>query len=143
MEDKKKKIGRPTIVFSDENRQIIANAARIGMRNEDIVLLLQGVKDISVKTLKRNFQELLTEERGKAKYAILKTLYKMATSGQNTAATIFAAKTMCGINESHYEKISEGNIIDESDISDELKIDTKDPLEASKKYIEIMRGDKK
>jgi hypothetical protein len=136
-DDTKKPMGRPEIILTEETLKLVKNFAKIGLRVNDIVLLLKDIQPICKKTLTSKYGDIIREGRAHSKTAILNTLYHMATSGNNTSATIFAAKTICGIGE---------NMIDDLNIEHDLKeiesIGTKDPLQASKRYIQIMQGEK-
>lgn len=66
-----------------------------GIPQEEIALLL----GVTAKTLRKHFRKELTHGTVEAKAKVLETLYGMATSGKNTAATIFYVKTRCGVKE--------------------------------------------
>jgi hypothetical protein len=69
--------------------------AGLGMRHQDIAVVLE----IAEKTLRKHFRQELSRGAIEANAKVLQTLYAMATSGENTAATIFYAKTRCGLRE--------------------------------------------
>ncbi len=51
---------------------------------------------ISDKTLRKYFRDELRAAAIEANFQVIQTLFQMATSGKNTAASIFWAKTRCG-----------------------------------------------
>jgi hypothetical protein len=77
--------------------------AGLGMRHEDIAVVLE----IAEKTLRKHFHVELARGAIEANAKVLQTLYGMATSGENTAATIFYAKTRCGLRERAQERESQ------------------------------------
>jgi DNA-binding NarL/FixJ family response regulator len=89
-------MARPCFVPSAEQRRSVKAMAGLGLRHQDIALVLE----ISEKTLRKHFRSELTRGAIEANAKVLQTLYGMATSGENTAATIFYAKTRCGLRES-------------------------------------------
>jgi hypothetical protein len=88
-------MARPCFVPSAEQRRSVKAMAGLGLRHQDIALVLE----ISEKTLRKHFRSELTRGAIEANAKVLQTLYGMATSGENTAATIFYAKTRCGLRE--------------------------------------------
>jgi hypothetical protein len=88
-------MARPSFVPSVEQRRSVKAMAGLGLRHQDIALVLE----ISEKTLRKHFRSELTRGAIEANAKVLQTLYGMATSGENTAATIFYAKTRCGLRE--------------------------------------------
>lgn len=73
---------------TDEQRKIVQNLAGIGMPQDQIASLL----DICKMTLVKYFRPELTRGDAAATAKVAETLYKMATNGQNVAATIFWMK---------------------------------------------------
>lgn len=51
---------------------------------------------ISDKTLRKHFRDELRAAGIEANFQVIQTLFEMATSGKNTAASIFWAKARCG-----------------------------------------------
>jgi hypothetical protein len=92
-------MARPPFRPSAEQRRSVKLMAGLGMRHQDIALVL----DIAEKTLRKHFQQELALGAIGANAKVLQTLYGMATSGANTAATIFYAKTRCGLREKSHE----------------------------------------
>ena len=88
-------MARPGFQATEEQRKWVRGIASLGIPQEDIALLL----DITAKTLRKHFRKELTHGSIEAKAKVLETLYEMATSGKNTAATIFYIKTHCGLRE--------------------------------------------
>jgi len=77
----------------------------IGIPQDDIALLL----DVTPKTLRKYFRRELTHGAIEANAKVMETLFEMATSGDNTAATIFYAKTRCGWREKPRDEGREGD----------------------------------
>jgi hypothetical protein len=88
-------MGRPRFLATDEQRKWVKGISSLGIPQDDIALLL----DMTAKTLRKHFRKELTHGSVEAKAKVLETLYGMATSGKNTAATIFYVKTRCGLKE--------------------------------------------
>jgi hypothetical protein len=88
-------MARPAYEATDKSRKAVRILAGLGTRHEEIALML----DITPKTLRKHFREELDRGATEANAKVMETLYKMATSGKNTAAAIFWAKTRCGLRE--------------------------------------------
>ena len=88
-------MARGSFEASDEQRKWVRGMASLGIPQEDIAFLL----DVTAKTLRKHFRQELTQGRVEANAKVLETLYGMAISGKNTAATIFYIKTQCGLKE--------------------------------------------
>ena len=67
----------------------------LGFKQEEVALSL----DITAKMLRKYFQSELDLGALEANATVMDSLYKMAISGTNTAATIFWVKTRCGLRE--------------------------------------------
>ncbi len=67
----------------------------LGIRQEDIATLL----GMAPKTLRKHYRSELDLGAIEANAKVLESLFRMATSGKNTAATIFWVKTRCGMRE--------------------------------------------
>lgn len=67
----------------------------LGLKQEEIATLLE----ITPKTLRKHFRSELDRGALEANAEVMRSLFKMATSGKNTAATIFWVKTRCGLRE--------------------------------------------
>jgi hypothetical protein len=84
-------VGRPAFHATDEDRAKVARMSRLGIPQSQIAIVI----GITLPTLRKHFrQELIQAIETHLKVAT--TLFQMATSGTNTAATIFWAKTRCG-----------------------------------------------
>jgi hypothetical protein len=88
-------MARPSFSPAAEQRRSVKAMAGLGMRHQDIAVVLE----IAEKTLRKHFRVELARGGIEANAKVLQTLYGMATSGENTAATIFYAKTRCGLRE--------------------------------------------
>lgn len=88
-------MGRPSFQVTDEQRKWVRTMASLGIPQDDIALLLE----VTPKTLRKHFRKELTHGAIEANAKVMETLFAMATSGKNTAATIFYAKTRCGLRE--------------------------------------------
>jgi hypothetical protein len=88
-------MARPSFSPAAEQRRSVKAMAGLGMRHQDIAVVLE----IAEKTLRKHFRMELARGAIEANAKVLQTLYGMATSGENTAATIFYAKARCGLRE--------------------------------------------
>ena len=115
-----KVIGRPAFHATLEDRTRVARMCRLGIHQSQIAIVF----GIALRTLRRHFRlEIKAAREARPKPA--PSLYKMATSGKNTAATIFWAKTRCKfryggpppgdfeLDESQSEAISGDSHVDE------------------------------
>jgi hypothetical protein len=93
---------RPQLKPTDEQRRLVKSMAAMGIPHEDIALKI-GVR--SPKTIRKHFREELDLGATEANYNVTQTLYKMATSGECPAATIFWAKTRCRFRERHPDDV--------------------------------------
>jgi hypothetical protein len=89
-------MARPTITPTDEQRRIVKSMAGMGIPHEQIVQII-GYR--SPKTLRKHFRKELDVGAAEANYKVATTLFRMATSGECVAATIFWAKTRNGLRE--------------------------------------------
>lgn len=78
-----------------EHRATVEAMAAVGMTQEEIATVL----GIQRRALARHFREELDRAAIKADAKVLGTLFRMATSGTNPAATIFWAKVRRGWRE--------------------------------------------
>jgi hypothetical protein len=74
-------------------RRLVKSLAAMGTKQEDIARIL-GIR--SPKTLRKHYRQELDRGALEANHNVAQTLYKMATSGQRPAATIFWLKTRAG-----------------------------------------------
>ena len=81
---------RPELNPTEEQRRLVKSMAAVGVPHEDIARKV-GVR--SPKTLRRHFREELDMGMIDANYKVGKTLFELATGGQEVAATIFWVKT--------------------------------------------------
>src|SRR5260370_16416414 len=86
-------MARPSFTPSAEQRRSVKAIAGLGMRHQDIAVVLE----VAEKTLRKHFRVELARGAIEANAKVLQTLYGMATSGENTAATIFYANTRCAL----------------------------------------------
>jgi hypothetical protein len=83
-------MARPGFLPTHEQRGVVKSMAAMGIPHEQIALKIE-VR--SPKTLRKHFRNELNLGAMEANYKVMLTLYKMATSGEHPAATIFWAKT--------------------------------------------------
>jgi hypothetical protein len=81
---------------TEEQRRRVTLWAGLGMKQEQIARLV-GLH--STATLRKHFRAELLQGPVKAAMRVRKTLYQMATSGRNQAATMFWLKTRAGWSE--------------------------------------------
>ncbi|MBI0535675.1 hypothetical protein D9599_08825 [Roseomonas sp. KE2513] len=84
-------------VPTEEQRRTVRVMAGFGIPQPDIATLLE----IDPKTLRVHFRRELDRGSVEATVKVAQTLYQMATSGQNTAASIFWMKARAGWREKH------------------------------------------
>ncbi|WP_198384964.1 hypothetical protein [Roseomonas sp. KE2513] len=82
---------------TEEQRRTVRVMAGFGFPQPDIATLLE----IDPKTLRVHFRRELDRGSVEATVKVAQTLYQMATSGQNTAASIFWMKARAGWREKH------------------------------------------
>ena len=87
---------RPRFIPTEERRRTVKSMSGYGITQPEIATVL-GLR--SEKTLRKHFRAELDRGAIDAKTQILQTLYQMAISGKHVAATIFLAKTRCGLRE--------------------------------------------
>lgn len=75
--------------------ELVQQYAMVGIPQEDIAKVL----GITAKTLRKHYREELDVGAIKANAAVGGTLYRMATSGEHPACTIFWGKTKMGLRE--------------------------------------------
>lgn len=81
---------RPKFSPTDDQRRLVKSMAAIGIPHEDIALKI-GVR--SAKTLRKYFRDELDLGQIEANCKVGQTLFKLATSGECPAATMFWHKT--------------------------------------------------
>ena len=77
---------------TDVNRLKVSRMAGMGLTQEQIATVF----GITAKTLRKHYRKELTASAIEANFKVAETLFQMATSGTNVAASIFWAKTRCG-----------------------------------------------
>ncbi|MFC0386865.1 hypothetical protein [Muricoccus vinaceus] len=80
-----------------EQRRTVRVMSGFGIPQTDIATLLE----IDPKTLRLHFRHELDRGAAEATVKVAQTLFSMATSGQNTAASIFWMKARAGWREKH------------------------------------------
>jgi hypothetical protein len=93
--------GRPPFVPTDEQRGMVQELAALGTKHEDICRFVKWPdgRQIGLTTLKQCFAHELEFGRAEANAKVAHTLFKMATSGDQPAATFFWLKTRAGWRE--------------------------------------------
>jgi len=84
--------GRRSFAPTPDDRLKVSRMAFMGMLQTQIATVF-GISD---KTLRKHFRDELRTAGIEANFRVIQTLFEMATSGKNTAASIFWAKTRCG-----------------------------------------------
>ena len=82
-------MSRPSFQATEEQRRMVKTMAALGTRHEDIAAIV----DITPKTLRKHFRQELTRGAIEANAKVGQTLFSMATSGRNIAATIYWERT--------------------------------------------------
>jgi hypothetical protein len=88
----KSKIGRRAYQPTTEDRLKVSRMCALGTPQYQIAIVM----DMAPRTLRKHFRKELTEAAIEANFKVADTLYTMATSGKDIAATIFWAKTRNG-----------------------------------------------
>ena len=83
------KLGRPPAQPTPAQRELVKKMATWGLRQRYIASAI----NIDPKTLRKHYRKELDEGLVHAKSEVLHSLFDMATSRRNSAATIFWAKT--------------------------------------------------
>jgi hypothetical protein len=86
------KKGRPVFQANEHDREQVMEMARMGTRHDDIAKLV----GIAPKTLRKHFRSELDRGAAGANNKVMGVLFGMATSGKNTAATMFWVKSRAG-----------------------------------------------
>jgi len=89
-------MARPRFVPTEEQRSTVKSMAAYGIKQEDIATEI-GLR--SSKTLRKHFSQEIKRAAIQANTRVGQTLYKMATSGEEPAATIFWLKARAGWRE--------------------------------------------
>jgi DNA-binding XRE family transcriptional regulator len=83
------KMARPRFRPSDEQRRLVKTLAAFGINQQKIARRV----DVSHKTLTKHFRDELEHGSIEAEAEVAKSLFQMARSGKNLAATIYFLKT--------------------------------------------------
>jgi hypothetical protein len=81
---------RPKLRPTDENKKMVRALAAFGVGQDQIAARI-GIR--SPKTLRKHYREELDHGAIDANTRVAQTLFKMATSGEHPAATIFFLKS--------------------------------------------------
>jgi hypothetical protein len=86
---------RPSFKPTDEQRALVKSLAAVGLPQEDICKLLELR---SPKTLRKHFEQELSQGLAEATAVVARTAYEMAISGRYPAMTFFWLKchVSCG-----------------------------------------------
>ena len=84
-------------LVTNERCELVKSLTAHGIPQRDIAASL----DISEPTLRKYFRAVISKAHIQANLAVGQTAYKMATSGNDTAMTIFWLKTRCGWKETN------------------------------------------
>ena len=93
------KVGRPK---AEVDVEILKNLASIGCPTYEIA----SVMNVSARTLKRNFAEIIEHNREKGKASLRKKMYDKAVKKDNTMMQIFLSKNMLGMS----DKVQQTNV---------------------------------
>lgn len=88
-------VAYPPFAPSDEQRRQVEAMSGFGVPQDDIAVVI----GVSGPTLRRHFRTELDRGVARANARVGQRLYEMATSGDNTAATIFWLKARAGWRE--------------------------------------------
>jgi hypothetical protein len=94
-------MARPGFKVTDESRKTVRALAGYGLKHEQIARII-GLR--SPKTLRKYFQSELASGTAEANAQVAQTLFRMATSGTQPAATMFWLKTRARWNEKSTEE---------------------------------------
>ena len=84
-------MARPQFQPTEEQRRLVRTMASFGIPQDDIAVVLE----IAPKTLRAHFRSELDRAAIEANARVMGAMYKMATSGEHPAASIFWLKTRC------------------------------------------------
>ena len=93
------KVGRPKAKVDVE---ILKNLASIGCPTYEIASVL----NVSARTLKRNFAEIIDQYKQKGKASLRKKMYDKAVKKDNTMMQIFLSKNYLGMS----DKVQQTNV---------------------------------
>ena len=93
------KVGRPKAKVDVE---ILKNLASIGCPTYEIA----SVMNVSARTLKRNFAEIIDQYKERGKASLIKKMYDKAVKKDNTMMQIFLSKNYLGMS----DKVQQTNV---------------------------------
>ncbi len=93
---------RPPLVPTEAQRSTVKSLAAYGIKQEDIATEV-GLR--SPKTLRKHFAQEIKRAATQANARVAQTLFKLAISGEDVAATIFWLKTRAGWRENQIVEI--------------------------------------
>ena len=93
------KVGRPK---AEVDVEILKKLASIGCPTYEIA----SVMNVSARTLKRNFAEIIDQYREQGKASLRKKMYDKAVKKDNTMMQIFLSKNMLGMS----DKVQQTNV---------------------------------
>lgn len=118
------------IIVSEENKKKIRLMSGYGLRDEDIA----NICDISQASLRDHFSQELKIGRSRAFNKVAKTAFRMATSGKDTAMTIFWLKVR---GKGQFKEIA---YVEDPKTQDPIKLDLKKlSSEELIQYAELLR----
>jgi hypothetical protein len=85
---------------TETSRRLVKSMVALGCRHEDVATMLE----VTPKTLRKHYRVELDRGAIEANAKVMQSLFTMATSGKHAAATIFWAKTRCGLREGGRER---------------------------------------
>ena len=98
-------MARPSYKATESDKQTVQRMAAMDCRHDDISKVLA----IPTKTLRKHYRTELEKGAIEANLTVMESLFKMATSGTNTAAATFWVKTRCGMREKPRSREEAGN----------------------------------
>ena len=99
MAEKRKGAGRPKVIVDTE---ILKNLASIGCPDYEIASVL----NVSARTLKRNYAEIIDQYKEKGKASLRKKMWDKAVKKDNTNMQIFLSKNYLGMS----DKVQQTNV---------------------------------
>jgi hypothetical protein len=119
--------GRPTYVFTAEERRHVEVLAGFGLRQVEIASLVRD--GIDFKTLTEHFSEELARGVAKANAQVSKSLFEKATKDKDTTAMIWWTKSRMRWTERHEITGADGGAIKQEQLI------TMEPSEAYKRML--------
>ena len=116
------KVGRPK---AEVDVEILKNLASIGCPTYEIA----SVMNVSARTLKRNFAEIIEQYKQKGKSSLRKKMYDKAVKKDNTMMQIFLSKNMLGMS----DKVQQTNVTEPLPLIIEAKAEEVEDLNGKEK----------